>query len=328
MVANAQPHFLTKGDEMQSLTNKHSKTGQAFDHFKILDSDLSLEKSEFINVAPDNNSDEALSAYLKDMGRYPLLSKDEEQLLGSQAQQGSELAKRRLTQGNLRLVVSIAKRFLGRGLSLGDLIQEGNLGLLKAVDKFDPTRGFRFSTYATWWIRQGCSRAVQDKGHTIRIPVHMSETVQKMHQAAREFVLREGRQASSSELAKELGMTEGKIKSLLQSIQEPISLDATTSEEGDPLLDQLADFDHLATEEEATIKLCKQDVGNLVARLGTIEAQVIRLRFGLDTGVPLPAVKVAKVLALSDDRVRQLEARALLKLRNMDSTGSLRDYLK
>ncbi|CAN5196122.1 hypothetical protein BH11CYA1_BH11CYA1_27560 [soil metagenome] len=160
---------------MQSLSKpKRSKNGQAFDHFQILEADESLEKSDFINISPENNYDEALSAYLKDMGRYPLLDKDEEKLLSQQAKQGSELAKRRLAQANLRLVVSIAKRFLGRGLPLGDLIQEGNLGLLKAVEKFDPERGFRFSTYATWWIRQGCSRAVQDKGHTIRIPVHMS----------------------------------------------------------------------------------------------------------------------------------------------------------
>ncbi len=314
---------------MQSLTNaKHSKTRQHFDQFQILDSDEALEKTEFVNTAIDNNCDEALSAYLKDMGRYPLLNKDEEQLLGKQAQQGSELAKRRLAQANLRLVVSIAKRFVGRGLSLGDLIQEGNLGLLKAVDKFDPERGFRFSTYATWWIRQGCSRAVQDKGHTIRIPVHMTETVQKIHQAAHQFFVREGRRAGSSELAKELGLSEGKIKSLLQSIQEPISLDATTSEEGDPLVDQLADLEHPATEEEAIIKLCKQDVESLVAKLSANEANVIRLRYGLDTGVPLTAAKVATVLGFSDDRVRQLENRALLKLRNMDSTGSLRDYLK
>lgn len=314
---------------MQSLTKaKYSKTRQHFDQFQILDSDEALEKTEFINTAIDNNCDEALSAYLKSMGRYPLLNKDEEQLLGKQAQQGSELAKRRLAQANLRLVVSIAKRFVGRGLSLGDLIQEGNLGLLKAVDKFDPERGFRFSTYATWWIRQGCSRAVQDKGHTIRIPVHMTETVQKIHQAAHQFFVREGRRAGSSELANELGLSEDKIKSLLQSIQEPISLDATTSEEGDPLIDQLADLEHLATEEEAIIKLCKQDVESLVAKLSANEANVIRLRYGLDTGVPLTAAKVATVLGFSDDRVRQLENRALLKLRNMDSTGSLRDYLK
>ncbi len=314
---------------MQSITKtKNSKARQNFDQFQILDSDDALEKTEFINTAPDNNCDEALSAYLRDMGRYPLLNKEEEQLLGKQAQQGSELAKRRLAQANLRLVVSIAKRFVGRGLSLGDLIQEGNLGLLKAVDKFDPERGFRFSTYATWWIRQGCSRAVQDKGHTIRIPVHMSETVQKIHQAAHQFFVREGRRAGSNELAKELGLSEGKIKSILQSIQEPVSLDATTSEEGDPLIDQLADLDHLATEEEAIIKLCKKDVESLVAKLSANEANVIRLRYGLDSGVPLTAAKAATVLGFSDDRVRQLENRALLKLRNMDSKGSLRDYLK
>lgn len=333
-MANAQPRSLKQGDEMQSLSKpKYSKTGQNFDQFEILDSAVeingdSLDKTEFINVNPENNCDEALSAYLKDMGRYALLNKEEEQLLGKQAQQGSELAKRRLAQANLRLVVSIAKRFVGRGLSLGDLIQEGNVGLLKAVEKFDPERGFRFSTYATWWIRQGCSRAVQDKGHTIRIPVHMTETVQKIHQAAHQFFIREGRRAGSNELAKELGLTEGKIKSILQSTQEPISLDATTSEDGDALIDQLADLDHLATEEEATIKLCKQDVESLVAKLSANEADVIRLRYGLDTGVPLTAVKVATVMGMSDDRVRQLENRALLKLRNMDSTGSLRDYLK
>jgi len=286
------------------------------------------DKAEFINITPENQCDEALSAYLKDMGRYPLLTKDQEIALAVQVRNGSDLAKRRLAQANLRLVVSIAKRFIGRGLPLGDLIQEGNLGLLRAVEKFDPDKGFRFSTYATWWIRQSCSRAIQDKGHAIRIPVHMSETVQKINQAARNFFLREGRRASSSELALEAGLGEGKLNELLISIQEPVSLDASTSEEGDPLIDQLADQAHLATEDDATIKLCKQDVENLVRRLGHTEADVIRLRYGLDSGAPMTAVKVAKILNISDDRVRQLEGRAILKLRNMDESGSLRDYLK
>ncbi len=307
---------------------RNRKAKPSFDLDRIENEGEVAEKSEFINITPEGQCDEALAAYLKDMGRYPLLNKEEEIALATQARTGDELAKRRLAQANLRLVVSIAKRFIGRGLPLGDLIQEGNLGLLRAVEKFEPSKGFRFSTYATWWIRQSCSRAIQDKGHTIRIPVHMSETVQKINAAARNFFLREGRRATSSELAEEVGLGEGKLNSLLLSIQEPVSLDATTSEDGDPLINQLADQDHLATEDDATIKLCRQDVQNLVRRLSPNESDVIRLRYGLDNGVSLTAVKTAKILNISDDRVRQLEGRAILKLRNMDESGSLRDYLK
>jgi RNA polymerase primary sigma factor len=316
---------------MQALKTRDKRGGrkQGFDLDRIEDFDSEQnQKPEFININAENNCDEALSAYLKDMGRYPLLSKEEESELAYQARAGSELANRRLAQANLRLVVSIAKRFMGRGLPLGDLIQEGNLGLLRAVEKFDPTKGFRFSTYATWWIRQACSRAIQDKGHAIRIPVHMGETVQKINQAARLFFDREGRPATSAELAQEAGLKVEKLNSLMLSIQEPVSLDGTTGDDGDTLINQIADQEHLPTEEDATIKLCKQDVLNLVQRLGHAEANVVRLKYGLDSGVPMNSVKVAKVLGITDDRVRQLESRALLKLRNMDGSGSLRDYLK
>lgn len=320
---------------MQALKSKvgRFKKNQGFDLDRIDDLDAGFDQDggkgkAFINLSAENNNDEALSAYLKDMGRYALLTKEEESELAYQARGGSELASRRLAQANLRLVVSIAKKFMGRGLPLGDLIQEGNLGLLRAVEKFDPTKGFRFSTYATWWIRQACSRAIQDKGHAIRIPVHMGETVQKINHAARLFFDREGRPATTAELAEEAGLKLEKLNSLMLSIQEPVSLDGTTGDDGDSLVNQIADQDRLTTEDDATIKLCKQDVSNLVKRLGAKEADVVRLKYGLDSGVPMNSVKVAKVLGITDDRVRQLESRALMKLRNMDGSGSLRDYLK
>lgn len=272
--------------------------------------------------------DDGLAAYLKQLSRYPLLKADEEKEIARRVQKGDELARQKLTQSNLRLVVSIAKKFANKGLPLHDLIQEGNLGLIKAVGKFDPERGFRFSTYATWWIRQGVQRALQEKGHIIRMPVHLSETSNKVSKAAREFLLREGRKASTEELAEMVNLPGEKVKSLLTFAHDPLSLDATTSEgESDTLMDQIADEVSVTPEEKSSVNLCKRDLSEMLNRLADRERDIMRLRYGLDSGEPMSIAQVSRVVNLSEERVRQLEHKTLKKLRNQEAVSGLRDYL-
>jgi RNA polymerase primary sigma factor len=287
-------------------------------------------------IPPQEATEDSLSNYLKSLGKYKLLSAAEEKELAVKARGGCELSRRKLIQSNLRLVVSIAKRYINRGLPMLDLIQEGNLGLMRAVEKFDPDKGFRFSTYATWWIRQAVSRGLSEKGRAIRIPVHMGENVQKIGRVARQFFLREGRKPTAAELSSETELPVSKINQLLVSVQQPISLDggsgtsaygASEDSDNNSLLEQLAD-ENTNTDEAATISLCRQDIANMLQRLVPRESELIRLRYGLDTGNPISLAQAARVLGLGEERARHMENRALTKLRNNDKTNSLRDYLK
>lgn len=274
--------------------------------------------------------EDPLSIYLKSLSKYPLLTAEEERTLSRQAKQGSELARKRMVQSNLRLVVNIAKRFNNKGMPLHDLIQEGNVGLIKAVDKFDGEKGFRFSTYATWWVRQSIQRALQDKGHLIRVPVHMSETAAKVARATKDYLVKEGRRPSTEELAKILSIEPEKLTRVMVSLNEPLSLDTTAGSNGDDDFDlgsQLADEKNLSPEEKTSINLCKQDVSTLLNKLSTRERDVISMRYGLNRDHPLTAGEVGRLLDLTEERVRQIEHKTMKKLRNLEIGSSMRDYL-
>lgn len=307
------------------LTPKKNKQVQFEDLFSFEENEAPQGEPDGTFYSTKQEVDDALSHYLKSLSKYKLLTAEEEKDLSRRARQGDELAGRRLVQSNLRLVVNIAKRFAHRGLPLGDLIQEGNLGLMRAVQKFDPEKGFRFSTYATWWIRQAVTRAIQDKGHTIRLPVHLSETVAKISRTARDFFISEGRRPSAQELASAMGVSPEKLSSVLVSIQEPVSLDFAYDDQ-DSLMEQLAD-DKASTDDKATVQLCRQDIDNILLKLSAKERELLRLRYGLDSGYPVSLAQVSKALLMSEERARQMEIRALKKLRNIDKTNSLRDYL-
>ena len=294
----------------------------------------SSEEDEDIKYSPDAkfkalpHQDETLAIYLKSLGRFKLLTKQQEVELATAYKNGSSEARTRLTEANLRLVVNIAKKYVNRGLSLLDLIQEGNLGLMRAVEKFDPSKGFRFSTYATWWIRQAVVRATQEKGHTIRIPVHMSESVQKLNQVSRDFFNREGRTPSPEELSVEAKLDLKKVVALTTSMQEPISLDLSYAEEGEgeALIDRMAD-DNASTDGKATSELLKVDLEAAMSKLAAREKAVLSLKYGLNGGTPMTIPQVAPLLGLSDDRTRQLESRAMQKLKHFERTSALKDYL-
>ena len=299
---------------------------------EILDSisvDIDLPKDyDGAVIAADAKSviDDPVKVYLKDIGRVPLLSPEEEIDLAIRISNDDKEAKEILTKANLRLVVSIAKRYVGRGMMFLDLIQEGNLGLIKAVDKFDHTKGFKFSTYATWWIRQAITRAIADQGRTIRIPVHMVETINKVKKTSNMLLHRDGRDPSPEDIAKELGMPTDKVRDILRISQEPVSLETPIGEEEDSHLgDFIPDEDALSPADAAAMTFLKTKVNEVLETLTPREAEVLRLRFGLRDGTPQTLEEVGKAFNVTRERIRQIEAKALRKLRHPSRSKHLKD---
>ncbi|WP_055071253.1 RNA polymerase sigma factor RpoD [Clostridium massiliamazoniense] len=286
------------------------------------------EKDIEISVPEGIAIDDPVRMYLKEIGKVPLLSSEEEIELAQKIEEGSMYAKKKLAEANLRLVVSIAKRYVGRGMLFLDLIQEGNLGLIKAVEKFDYRKGYKFSTYATWWIRQAITRAIADQARTIRIPVHMVETINKLIRVQRQLLQELGRDPSPEELSKHMDMPVDKVREILKIAQEPVSLETPIGEEEDSHLgDFIPDDDAPAPAEAAAFTLLKEQLINVLDTLTPREEKVLRLRFGLDDGRARTLEEVGKEFNVTRERIRQIEAKALRKLRHPSRSKKLKDYL-
>lgn len=273
--------------------------------------------------------DDPVRMYLKEIGKVPLLTAQEEIELAKKMEAGDEEAKRKLCEANLRLVVSIAKKYVGRGMLFLDLIQEGNLGLIKAVDKFDWKKGYKFSTYATWWIRQAITRSIADQARTIRIPVHMVETINKLIRVSRQLIQEKGREAMPEEIAQEMGISEEKVREILKIAQEPVSLETPIGEEEDSHLgDFIPDDDVPAPAEAAAFSMLKEQLVEVLDTLTEREQKVLKLRFGLEDGRARTLEEVGKRFDVTRERIRQIEAKALRKLRHPSRSKKLKDYLE
>ena len=282
--------------------------------------DVALPKNASIN--------DPVRMYLKEIGKISLLSLDEELALSKKIEEGDEEAKRILAESNLRLVVSIAKRYVGRNLSFLDLIQEGNIGLMKAVDKFDASKGYKFSTYATWWIRQAITRAIADQAKTIRVPVHMVETINKLKRIQRQMTLELNREPTETELAKKMGTTEEKVREIFKISQDPLSLETPIGEEDDSHLgDFLKDESSMSPEEYAINEVLKDEIEEVLCTLTPREEEVLKLRFGLKGGTCHTLEEVGNMFGVTRERIRQIEAKALRKLRHPSRSRKLKDYL-
>ena len=286
------------------------------------------DKELYEQALSDIGLDDPVKMYLKDIGRVPLLSADDEIELARRMQEGDEEAKKKLSEANLRLVVSIAKRYVGRGMLFLDLIQEGNLGLMKAVEKFDYQKGFKFSTYATWWIRQAITRAIADQARTIRIPVHMVETINKLTRVSRLLTQKYGREPSPAEIAKEMNISEERVREIQKIAQDPVSLETPIGEEEDSHLgDFIEDETTVTPSDSVSTTMLKETLLSVLNSLTPREEKVLRLRYGVDDGRPRTLEEVGKEFNVTRERIRQIEAKALRKLRHPSRSKQLKDFL-
>ena len=291
---------------------------------KVKEYDISLEGSSNNLV----KLDDSMKIYLKEIGKIPLLSRQEELDIAKRICEGDEVAKKILVESNLRLVVSIARKYARKEMAMLDLIQEGTLGLIRAAEKFDYTKGFKFSTYATWWIKQGITRAIADQARTIRIPVHMVETINKLIRVSRQLLQELGRDPKPEEIAKEMEMSEEKVREIMKIAQDPVSLETPIGEEEDSHLgDFIKDERNVSPEEYATNELLKDEISNVLLTLTEREEKVIRLRFGLEDGKSRTLEEVGQMFGVTRERIRQIEAKALRKLRHPSRSRKLKDYL-
>ena len=301
------------------------------EHLKDIEKDVENYEAEKMDSLLSQEGlaiDDPVRMYLKDIGKIPLLTPEREKYLAEQIAEGNKFAKDELIEANLRLVVSIAKRHVGKGMYFLDLIQEGNLGLIKAVEKFDYSKGYKFSTYATWWIRQAITRAIADQARTIRIPVHMVETIHKVSRTARQLLQELGREPNTDEIAEKLGITSEKVREIMKIAQDPVSLETPIGEEEDSHLgDFVEDNDSPAPSDSASYSLLREQLCNILRTLTPREEQVIKLRFGLVDGRPRTLEEVGKQFQITRERIRQIEAKALRKLRHPSRSKTLKDYL-
>lgn len=310
-------------EEIDDILEKIKAAGIDLVETMLMENDEELEK-----LANQVNVDDPVKMYLKDIGKVPLLKPDEEIEIAKRMGEGDEEAKHKLSEANLRLVVSIAKRYVGRGMLFLDLIQEGNFGLMKAVEKFDYTKGYRFSTYATWWIKQSITRAIADQARTIRIPVHMYETINKLSRVTKQLVSTLGREPSTDEIAKEMGITEEKVREIQKISQDTISLDTPVGEEEDSNLGTfLQDENATNPSDSATILMLKEQLLEVLNTLTPREQKVIMLRYGIDDGHPRTLEEVGKEFNVTRERIRQIEAKALKKLKHPSRSKKLKDFL-
>ena len=290
------------------------------DDMKEIIQDLSIPKTVGIN--------DPVRMYLKEIGKISLLSLEEELSLSKRIEEGDEEAKNILAESNLRLVVSIAKRYVGRNLSFLDLIQEGNIGLMKAVEKFDASKGFKFSTYATWWVRQAITRAIADQAKTIRVPVHMVETINRLKRTQRQLTLELNREPTEEQLAEKMGLTVEKVREIFKIAQDPLSLETPVGEEEDSHLgDFIKDISNLTPEEYAINEVLKDEINDVLNTLTEREGQVLKLRFGLEDGTCRTLEEVGNIFGVTRERIRQIEAKALRKLRHPSRSRKLKDYM-